>query len=142
MKRAALIVSCMFMMLLASCGTVQTYEGSKQPPGNVAIIQATPRSMLDQVIGIYEQATVYAVDGVDSGINQTNAEVLPGEHTITIKLDKVRSPVFYWTHRTLTINAEAGRTYIVNGEIIDEDNVFVWIVDKETGNVVAGEKPD
>ena len=142
MKTAPLIVSCIVMMLLASCGTVQTYEGPEQPVDNVAIVQASPRSMLEQVIGIYDQATVHAVDGVESAPTQIHAEVLPGKHAITIRLDKVRSPMFYWANRTLILNAEAGHVYVVHGKIIDEDNVFAWIVDKETGLVVSGEKPD
>ena len=142
MRIGPFIIVYILMMLLVSCGTVQTYEGPAQLPDEVAIIQANTRSMLDQMVGIYDQATVYAVDGVESGISQVNAEVLPGAHTITIKLDKVRGPVFSWTYRTLMINAEAGRTYVVNGKIIDDEKAYAWIVDKETGLVVAGEKVD
>jgi hypothetical protein len=142
MKTAPFILSCILMMLLASCGTLQTHEGPEQPPESVAIIKANPRSMLDQVVGVYDQATVHAVDGVESGISQIHAEVLPGEHAITIRLDKVRGPVFHWTYITLTLNAKAGHRYIVDGQMIDEDNVYAWIIDKETGLVVAGEKHD
>ena len=142
MKPGTLILSFIFAVLVASCGTVQTYEGPEQPPEKVAIIQANPRSVLEQVVGIYDQATIYAVDGVKSGISEINAEVLPGEHTIAIRLDKVRSPMFYWTHRTLMLNAEAGHIYIVHGKVIDEETAYAWIVDKETGLIVAGSKPD
>jgi hypothetical protein len=42
----------------------------------------------------------------------------------------------------VTLNAEAGHIYIVNGKVIAYNNYFAWIVDKETGLIVAGAKPD
>jgi len=136
MKSLLLIFTISVATLLASCGgTIQTYEGPELPPEKVATIQAEPNT-------IFDQATVYAVDGVESGFNQINAVVLPGEHTIKIRLDKLRGLVSYWTYRTVTLNAEAGHTYIVLGIIIGEDTVFAWIEDKDTGLIVAGNKPD
>ena len=125
-----------FTTLLASCGgTIQTYEGPKLPPEKVAVIKSGSSDL-------FNSATVHAVDGVESGFNMVNAVVLPGEHRIKIRPYKTAGIASYWAYRTVVLNAEAGHTYKVAGKIIDEDSIWVWIEDKDTGQIVAGSKPD
>ena len=125
-----------FTTLLASCGgTIQTYEGPKLPPEKVAVIKSGSSDL-------FNSATVHAVDGVESGFNMVNAVILPGEHRIKIRPYKTTGIASYWAYRTVLLNAEAGHTYIALGKIIDEETIFAWIEDAETGLVVAGTKPD
>ena len=136
MKSLLLIFTISVTTLLASCvSTIQTYEGPELPSEEVAILKA-------DMSNIFHTAIVYAVDGIESGFNQANAVVLPGEHIITIRIDKILGIVSYWAYRKVALNAEAGHTYIVSGKIIEEDSIFAWIEEKETGLIVAGKKPD
>jgi hypothetical protein len=136
MKTLLMIFAISVTTFLASCaGTMQTYEGSELPPEKVAVIKAGS-------IDVFNSATVHAVDGVESGFNIVNAVVLPGEHLIMIRPYKFTGITSYWAYRTVVLNAEAGHTYTALGKIIDEETIFAWIEDAETGQIVAGTKPD
>ena len=136
MKTLLMIFAISVTTLLASCaGTMQTYEGSELPPEKVAVIKAGS-------IDFFNSATVHAVDGVESGFNIVNAVVLPGEHHIQIRPYKFTGIASNWAYRTVLLHAEEGHTYIGLGKIIDEETIYAWIEDAETGLVVAGTKPD
>jgi hypothetical protein len=41
---------------------------------------------------------------------------------------------------TLTLEAEAGHIYVVDGRVVD-DQAVLWIEDEKTTQIVAGRKP-
>ena len=138
MKPPSLIFTLILSVFLTSCGgTIHTYEGPELPPEKVALVQ---ESFLP--FDLVTNASVRAVDDVWHDYTQKNAVVLPGEHAITIRLERCNPLWCTHAYKSVTLNAEAGHIYIVNGKIIAYDNYFAWIVDKETGLIVAGAKPD
>ena len=71
------------------------------------------------------------------------AEMLPGKHEVTIKLVEPFMPPIW----RFSFVAEAGHVYQVEaywkteGLRVVGNQMWIWIVDKETGEVVAGERP-
>jgi hypothetical protein len=120
------------LLLFAGCATtMQSYEGSKLPPENVALIKGN--------FGVAKLATILEVDGKARGFFEEFAEVLPGEHTIKIQVSRGLGTTYIGT-KTLSFQAIAGHTYVIDGTIIKGDT-FAWIVDKTTDTIVAGERP-
>jgi hypothetical protein len=48
----------------------------------------------------------------------------------------------YRASAALVLYAMAGHTYLVSGKITGGDELWVWIADENTGEIVAGRKPD
>ncbi|MFH2012352.1 MAG: hypothetical protein ABIJ37_06615 [Pseudomonadota bacterium] len=88
---------------------------------------------------------IAAVDGkIMSDDFTMEAEMLPGKHEVTIKLIEPFIPPIW----RFSFVAEAGHVYQVDGYWKVEkywhvvgNQIWIWIIDKETGQVVAGEKP-
>lgn len=127
------------LLLFSGCTTMQSYEGPKLAPENVALIKGS--------FGMINLASILEVDGKVRGFTQESAEVLPGEHTIRVQVTH-GSGVFgpqYSGNKKLSFRASAGHTYKVDGTIKKVDRfdraIFVWIVDEKTNEVVAGERP-
>ena len=137
MKPLSIILTVLLSWLVISCATVQTYEGETLPLEEVAVIKSNYWGRLSGGIIVRE------VDGKDVGLNPGDVLVLPGKHTVKIRV--THSLGYLGTimaSGTVTIFAEAGHTYMVDGRIYQfGESVWVWIVDEETGQVVAGMKP-
>jgi hypothetical protein len=121
-------------MLLASCGTMQGYEGAKELPANIAVIKS---SLLDH---FFDTAMIIEIDGTEVGGFQDKVEVLPGEHTVKIHVSSGVGYTQFVGNKTVVLRAVAGRTYKVDGKI-RKGEPWAWIVDEATGQLVAGEKP-
>jgi hypothetical protein len=74
-------------------------------------------------------------------------EVLPGEHTLEVNLTPetflplgILASKMY--RKTISFMAEAGHVYIVRGKVEARGARWIWIEDKETNEVVGGEKPE
>jgi hypothetical protein len=83
-------------------------------------------------------------------VTKTRASLMPGEHTLTIKY-----AVTGWSSLgcRLVLDAQPGKTYIVKGKRLPDENpegfvaakkpqlvkVVVWVVDAETGTTVVDE---
>jgi len=142
MKPPSLIFTLILSVFLTSCvGTIQTYEGPELPPEKVALVQVTPNPHVRYLMNL-TIARIVAVDDARDDLTLKNVAVLPGEHAIMIRLERCNPLWCTYKRKSVTLDAEAGHIYIVNGKIIDYDNYFAWIVDKETGLIVAGAKPD
>jgi hypothetical protein len=130
---STLLISC----IAISCATVQTYEGDPLPQEKVAVIKSNYWGHLTGAIIVRE------IDGKDVGFNPGDVHVLPGMHTVKIRV--THSLGYLGTimaSRTVNLSAEAGHTYMVDGRIYRfGESVWIWIVDEETGEVVAGMKP-
>ena len=87
---------------------------------------------------------IAAVDGKIMSEDFTmEAEMFPGKHEVTIKLAEPFIPSIW----RFSFIAEADHVYQVEaywkteGWHVVDNQMWIWIVDKETGQVVAGEKP-
>lgn len=149
----AIIVTSLALLLLAilssaGCATKwKAYPGTELPKDKIAII--LPDEALKTAFT--GSIAIPKVDGKGAEKARVSSaiEVLPGEHTIEVRL--LPSPFepggilgFKVYRKHLTFIAEAGHVYIVCGkrEITGGKRRWVWIVDKKTNEVVAGEKPE
>ena len=136
MKIIPFVLLSFAIFLLASCATVQTYEGEALPPQDVAVIKSTHWGNL------VVTAVVREVDGKDVGVSPGNIMVLPGEHVVKIRV--THSMGYLGTisaHGAVLLNAEAGHIYRVYGEIYGfGDGLLVWIKDEENDQIVASRK--
>lgn len=137
MKPRSLYIFLFVTIVVTSCATVQTYEGDPLPREEVAIIKSNYWGHLTGGIIVRE------IDGKDVGFNPGDVHVLPGMHTVKIRV--THSYGYLGTIMaggTVNLSAEAGHTYMVDGRIHRfGEYVWIWIVDEETGEVVAGMKP-
>jgi hypothetical protein len=136
MKKILIMLTVFATLYLASCASVQTYEGEALPREQVAVIKSTHWGNL------VVTAVVREVDGKDMGVSPGNITVLPGEHVVKIRVS--HSMGYLGTisaHGTVLLNAEAGHTYRVYGEIYGfGDGLWVWIEDEESDQIVASRK--
>ena len=137
MKISPIVTAIAITFSLACCTTVQTYEGEPLPLEDVAVIKSNYWGHLTGGI------TVREIDGKKVGLNPGDVMVLPGLHYVKIRVS--HSLGYLGTiiaNGTVTLYAEAGHTYRVDGRIYrGGESVLVWIVDEDTGQIVAGRRP-
>jgi hypothetical protein len=134
LSTVAKALSFVSVILLSGCGTMQVYEGPKRASHEVAVITS------NLLAGLFDTAYILQIDGKDLGATDDNVEVLPGKHTVKIGVSTGLGYQQYIGNKTISFEAIAGHTYQVNGKIRKGDT-FAWIEDKNTGELVAGEKP-
>jgi hypothetical protein len=134
------IIFFCFVLLIGGCAapTVRTYEG-KLPLDKIAIIETTKSGLTT--------AKVQKVDGERIRPDARKIEMLPGEHLLICYVERIYHMLVGWviedgTPQTLTIQAEAGHVYKVYGKWNSIDDTPMWIVDEQTGAVVAGDKQE
>ena len=96
--------------LLTSACTTAMYSGPRRPPSELAILAS-------------DDSTISSIDGVQtpySGGNFGKFEVLPGEHSVGVSLNRVVGGGVYTADRpyTLCMKAEAGREYRVRIDMV------------------------
>lgn len=138
------------VLLLTGCGVkiTQMYVGEKLPPDQVAIIE--PMDELLELTRTY----IVAVDGQEVG--EGAVEVLPGRHTVSTAaaLFMGSGSTTFVPEEPFTFDAQAGHTYQVMGHFFiapggilgllddsEETPPTIWIEDKDSKEVVAGEEP-
>ena len=143
------LVLLLAVSVLSGCGVkvTQMYVGEKLPPEEVAIIEP-----MDAFL---ERTYIVAVDGQELG--EGAAEVLPGRHTVSTAaaLFMGSGITTFVPEEPFTFDAQAGHTYQVMGYFFvapggilgllddsEETPPTIWIEDKESKEVVAGEKPE
>lgn len=134
--------------VLSGCGVkvAQMYVGEKLPPEEVA--------MIEPMDAFLERTYIVAVDG--QRLDEGAAEVLPGRHTVSTAavLFLGNGITTYVPDEPFTFDAQAGHTYQVMGHFFvepapifaifsdsEETPPTIWIEDKKSKEVVAGEKP-
>ena len=142
-----------FLLMVGSvmmgCGTMKVYEGPELPPDSVAMIREKFNwSPFAAIVGIV------TVDGKARSKMDLYFSVKPGEHTVHAELHVCSggysySPALGMTGNPMTCDllakqnlvfqTEAGQTYIVHG---DRSTRTLWVMYEESGEVVAGEKPE
>lgn len=113
---------------------MRTYSGTQLPPEKVALLKgAWNEYFISSVVG-----HIRKVDGKDAYGGKV--EILPGKHEIVVYLAIIGpGSITNGIPQTFTIIAEAGHTYKVDGNWNKGDNQ-IWIVDEQTGKIVAGKK--
>lgn len=149
------LVLLLAVLLLTGCGVkiTQMYVGEKLPPDQVAIIE--PMNKMKFLEGHGIRTYIGAVDGQELG--KGAAEVLPGRHTVSTAaaLFMGYGITTFVPEEPFTFDAQAGHTYQVMGYFFvapggilgllddsEETPPTIWIEDKESKEVVAGEKPE
>ena len=114
---------------------MRAYDGPELPPDQVAVVKTTG--------GLTDMARIADIDGRTGRGNVDTAEILPGPHSITIRISSgsgfIGDPQKFGD-KTLLFTATAGHSYLIEGTI-EDDTSYAWIVDEATNAVVAGEKP-
>lgn len=143
-----LISGCISMVHPKS--TLKAYDSERRGPNEVARIVGKSGNV---PFGVGESKQIILLD-VDQRMPNWKAsptplkwvEVLPGDHTITAEVFAMT--VAFGNGRTIrsipesiSFHAEAGRTYVVHGDYqLGPPETFLWIVEKDSGKIVAGEK--
>jgi hypothetical protein len=109
---------------------IQTYEGPKRSPQEVAILKTNVTELT------LDTAWIDVVDGRNLVVAYSEIAVLPGRRSVRIQV----STGMFKASGTVSFEARAGRTYRVKG-LIRRGTPFAWIEDDGTGETVAGEKP-
>ena len=145
--KRALGVLVLLLVFTASCAR-QMYPGERLPQDQVARIE---RNTIKYFSYYSVTINIAEVDGQTSSGEHTEFEVLPGEHTVGLRLlaytklllaPVLASKQFTFTPGKLTFRAEAGRRYKVEGEEVADYQFLLWVEDAETGSVVGGRKPE
>ncbi|MEE8104309.1 MAG: hypothetical protein V3T86_02105 [Planctomycetota bacterium] len=134
-----------FLFLCPACGARRLYPGPERPREEVVRLRPGTGSM-DHRLSILE------VDGREIAIDAGELEVLPGRHTVLVRLTHEprdaqwlqqdpleRSSARYSNPARVTLEFESnpGRTYVVYGTIVDENQPVAWITDRETKKVIV-----
>ncbi|MGE0118793.1 MAG: hypothetical protein AB7S71_13275 [Dongiaceae bacterium] len=117
--------------LLGGCGEAQLYEGEQRPKSNVATLVWSSLDLSST------PADVRQIDGVDVGMWENRAEVLPGSHAITGEVKSASSSLSWPIAFSTTFEAEAGHVYDVVGACQSETSCTGEIRDR--GAVAEGE---
>ncbi len=133
--KISIFVFLAFLLVVGGCAT-KTYPGPKLPREEVAVI--------NEGGFLITWATITYVDDKKREWGASYIEVLPGEHTLYVKV--TYAPLMQPSSvgiGVITFEAEAGHTYIVYGELDEKTGrADIWIIDEETEQIVAGHKPD
>jgi len=149
-----LAVSCLAMgtiLMLSGCASMndmiagdpwQAYEGPAQPRNNVAIIKTS--GMRDY----FSEAYIFRIN--DRAVEKIGGyiDTLPGHYTLEVSVtQRLGGPGSLLgtlsekrARGTIDLDAEPGRTYIVDGRVAD-GKALLWIEDEKTQQVVAGTRP-
>ncbi len=145
---SSLLVPLSLALALTSCATgpLRLYSGPERQKEEVAIIDA------GQNYEVTPTPFLWSVDGTRfAGVwgSDRPVEVLPGQHSVQAGLGWPL-PNSWWAARfvsdtideAMNFDAEAGHTYLVKASTPDyetalTDGITSWIVDMETGKIVA-----
>jgi len=134
-----------FCMLATGCTTLQTYPGPQLPPEKVATLEGTIHYYGVAIV----EFCIFAVDGeltpwwgFNFVLNRGKVEMLPGKHQVTVYRD-IGGPKGGSTDnfQRFSFVAEAGHRYKVDGNCWAWEKDAIWIIDKNTEQIVAGKKP-
>ncbi len=142
----------LLLAVLVNCGCAikmtQLYAGERRPRNEVAIIE--PWSRFDLLQGYGIRTYLVAVD--DQPLGEGAAEVLPGRHSITSvsRLFVGYEQTTFRPEDDLVVDSKAGHTYQVRAhfpgaslfDFAAKTPPAIWIEEKASGEVVAGDRPE
>lgn len=123
-----MLAFALLTVIMAACTTAM-YDGAPRPDGELATL-------------VGDRMYLVSVDGKPvpySGGNFATIKVLPGQRTITARLNDAGP------YRTVTSNAEppvtfsavAGRRYAVQPQFLERQRWYPQVIDVHTGEVVG-----
>ena len=143
-------------LVMSGCGTIKAYDGPELPQSEISVLDSRHShgwmlafwGILPIPLSVRHDTNVLEVDGHKSkGVYPYHLR--PGQHTAKVRYTG-NAPVnlcgqfgcIFTQEAVLTISftTEAGHEYRILAERRDERN-WIWVEDKTTGKVVAGEKP-
>lgn len=137
------IILC--LALLTACSAPQKYVKPAHQPDELvksAVIKTpTPLLMNDR-----DSLLIRSIDNEAPTFLEYKWIVTPGWHDVLVEGEfyrdsAVKNQVYRTTaSRTLSIFAEADHEYIIRAKPHGND-VFIWVLDENTGAIVAGEVP-
>lgn len=140
--RGALVL-LVFVLLAGCAGLVpphKAYDGAVRDMRELAVIKTTTRLAFGSTV-----VTIF--DGKSGEFAFTEIHAAPGKHTMTVRVSDSARMANYNGWRTMTFDAEAGRTYLVHGQLEvlqstpPKGQVLVWITVDGSQRVVAGTPP-
>ena len=151
-------IGVLLAVLVSGCA-MKAYEGPERPKSEIAELRQVHQQGVVLKVpfgpGLLTKhvATIIEIDGKSVTFIWTKwatIHILPGQHSVRVFY--LRFPdvalcgdggcIANYTTGDLSIDftAEAGHEYRIPAERRDERN-WIWVEDKTTGKVVAGEKP-
>ena len=136
------------VVIVCGCAThtLQVYTGQKLPASEVVVLECGSHTGSYGFLkyGFYATHILF-VDGQGKKAGEhrvhylKSVEMLPGTHKVTVLIEEVgghgrSSPV------SITFDGQSGRTYVIKGFVANPPDHWLWIEDKDTGQVVAGTK--
>ena len=162
------IVILIALGAFASGCTMRFYPGKRRPKDEVAVIKPRPLTPRGHFLHFFggDRLRIEEVDGTELKAFKTRAEVLPGNHTIRVGVpaggegdvsihlggNRIVQAHVVWLScdkgddiygfcpepvLLLDLRAEAGHTYVVDW-ISTRSNIFIWVLDQESKEVVVG----
>lgn len=119
-------------------GTLQAYSGPQLAARETALLKPVEQTFLSA-----DTVELEYVDG-QRVRPYLNAEVLPGEHTVTLSLYTTRGNTMWQFQKILAFVAEQGQSYIAHAKdkgFFIKFTTWFWIEEEQTGKVVAGQRP-
>ena len=140
-----------FFFALTACSniTLQSYPGPRFPSEQTAVLKGTHHVYPYAIFWpIFVRAKVLSVDGKSAhdSVGYENAdeiEILPGIHEVSVFLEfhGLGNTSTSRGFRTYVFTADAAHTYKVDGNWNFNREHDIWIIDEQTGQIVAGNKP-
>jgi len=133
------------LLLCPACGARRLYPGPERPREEVVRLRPGSGSV-DHRLSILE------VDGRNIAIDAGELEMLPGRHKVLVRLtheprdaewlqqDPLEQGSARYGHPAqlrLEFEAKAGRTYVVYGNIVDQNQPVAWITDRATKEIIV-----
>lgn len=135
----SICVLLVFSSLAIGCKTIQTYDGNRLPPDQVARLTCASSYYFVATRSCYIQK----VDDRTLPDSGREVDLLPGKHEVVVFLKTTAHTNQRQTYRgpqTFSFIAAAGHIYTVDGSWFS-DGHSMWIIDEQTKEVVAGRKP-
>ena len=136
----------------SGCTLEQMYPGPPRPVSEVAWIEETPPQFLFPGLSAKCGTTILSVNGTERDVVRFNApffymardtlEILTGKTEVLVATD---FPAPYLERKWLRFDAKPDRAYRALCRRINHKRSFYcvfWIEDAETGQVIAGRRPD
>ncbi len=135
----ALICGVLWLVDPPECPIVQIYAGPQLPPDDIAIVKTSYHWCL---FGASVDTNILKADERNVPQHVCGIEVLPGEHKLDCYVT-AGIPTMVWSDeapQAFSLWIEAGHVYEVdaNCRLLGFGDHQMWIVDEQTGNIVAG----
>lgn len=143
------------LLILAACLLplgCATYQEPNLPEEEVGVVKTDG----DEWRGFgFEGVKIVSVDGVlAGGFYPSKIAVLPGTHKFQIQYANTEDPFKFFTkyeRRYIEFDVKKGHEYHIKATpeyiekgffLVEIGEVFLWVEDQKTGEIIAGKKPD